>query len=475
MNSRYRAVLGVFLITFLSYSAYWQSRDWNSASRLMLTYALGDRGTVSLTGLDQQTGDKAFYRGQYYTDKLPGYSVLALPPYLAAKGIFRLPPHPLNQPGFALWVADYWVTLATSGLATALASALLAYLAMTVGCHPRLSVLVGLAYGLGTPAYAYATMAYGHQASAFALLGAFALIWKIKSRSGIFLAGVLAAYASVIELQVGPVSAILGTWCLAQAILKTRPWSDVFLFSLGAAGPTLFLGLYNLFAFGSPLEMGYFHHATQRFAQVHSKDNPLGLRRPDLSIVGELLCGEKRGLLIFAPIVALVPFGFYVMFQRGEKSLAIVTGLIMLSIFGVNLSYPEWTGGWSTGPRLLVPLLPFAVLTVAQSLAVAPRWVIVVAIVLSIFGWMEMSLFVGIGGRIPDPIARPLRDAVWPLWTGAPLPGWATGGRFARLVVDLSSNPKPNNGGAWRFVPLALFQIVAGLSLVLATPSRSTK
>ena len=41
----------------------------------MLTYALVDRGTVAITGLDQQTNDKAKFEGQYYSDKLPGFSV----------------------------------------------------------------------------------------------------------------------------------------------------------------------------------------------------------------------------------------------------------------------------------------------------------------------------------------------------------------------------------------------------------------
>ena len=46
-----------------------------------------------------------------------------------------------------------------------------------------------------------------------------------------------------------------------------------------------------------------------------------------------------------------------------------------LAVFLVNLSYPEWTGGWSTGPRLLVPLLPFAMLPAAAVLAVGGRGV----------------------------------------------------------------------------------------------------
>src|SRR5262249_40370634 len=34
----------VFVILLLSYAFFWHSRDWNTASRLMLTYALVDRG-----------------------------------------------------------------------------------------------------------------------------------------------------------------------------------------------------------------------------------------------------------------------------------------------------------------------------------------------------------------------------------------------------------------------------------------------
>ena len=42
--------LWVFLILLGSYAFFWHSRDWNTASRLMLTYAMVDRGTVAITG-----------------------------------------------------------------------------------------------------------------------------------------------------------------------------------------------------------------------------------------------------------------------------------------------------------------------------------------------------------------------------------------------------------------------------------------
>src|SRR5262249_9904985 len=132
--------------------------------------------------------------------------------------------------------------------------------------------------------------------------------------------------------------------------------------------PTLLLLGYNQLAFGSAWDMGYFHHATRAFAQVHSRDNPLGLRPPDWSKLGPLLWGRYRGLLFYAPILVLSLPGWVVLMARKAWGCAVVSLSVVAAIVLVNLCYPEWTGGWSTGPRLLVPLLPFAILPVAALL-----------------------------------------------------------------------------------------------------------
>ena len=54
-----RPALGVFLILWASTAFFWHARDWNTASRLMLTYSLVDRGTIRIDGLESQTGDRA--------------------------------------------------------------------------------------------------------------------------------------------------------------------------------------------------------------------------------------------------------------------------------------------------------------------------------------------------------------------------------------------------------------------------------
>jgi len=460
-----RPEVWVFVILWSSYAYFWQTRDWNSASRLMLTYAVVDRGTLSIDGLDDQTRDIARYRGHYYTDKTPGFSLLAVVPYVGARWAMRLPDHPRDRPGFAYWPADYWVTLGTSGLLSALSGAILVVLAGSLGCGPGRSALVGLAYGLATPAYAYATLAYGHQASAFCLLASFALLWEGGPRPRLrsAFAGFFASYASVVEIQVGPVSAILGLYLLALAAGRKRPGSAVVAFALGATIPASILLIYNDLAFGSPWRMGYFYLIMDKFRKVHSETNPLGLGRPDWSKLGELLWGERRGLVRFAPIVGLTLPGLAVAAFRRTWGLVAVATAAMAAVFLMNLSYPEWTGGWTTGPRLLVPLLPFALLPVASLLAVGGRPTTALAVGLAAAGGVVILMFQAIGARVPDAIARPLVDGVWPLLRGdRPLPDWAFGIRYACNLTSLAwpegVQRLPVRAGWVQFLPLVAYQ-----------------
>ena len=145
--------------------------------------------------------------------------------------------------------------------------------------------------------------------------------------------------------------------------------------------------------------------------------------------------------------------------------MALISALAMTAVFLVNLSYPEWTGGWSTGPRLLVPLLPLAMLPVAGLLAAGGRTATLAVLVPALWGGAVNLLFQGVGGRLPPELADPLRTAVWPLWRGAPLPpGWV-GARFTR---NLCGEAVPGFIGSlpahWQwiqFLPLVVFQAVA--------------
>ena len=150
-----------------------------------------------------------------------------------------------------------------------------------------------------------------------------------------------------------------------------------------------------------------------------------------------------------------------------------MTFSVVVAVMLVNLFYPEWTGGWSTGPRLLVPMIPFAMLPVAALLAGDSRTTTVltiIALLLGLAGGALMLLFQSVGGRIPLTYGDPLVQTVWPIWTGqVPLPGWRYGERFTRNLVSLVAPTQVARlAPVWmfvQFIPLALAQGIAILAV----------
>ena len=195
------------------------------------------------------------------------------------------PPRPSARraEGFAYWPADYWVTLGTSGLLTALTGALLVGLARDLGCSPRRGGAGGPGVRSGDSRLCLRDA--GLRPPGLGLRPA----RLVRADSGTEAArstphcrhassaGFLAASASVIELQVGPVSAILGLLPARPGRSAATPDPGAGRFAVGAVVPTLVLLGYNQLAFGSPWDMGYFHHVTAIFATSTRRENPLGL------------------------------------------------------------------------------------------------------------------------------------------------------------------------------------------------------
>lgn len=477
--SKLAAVLA-FVAVWLASGWYMQARDWNVASRLMLVYALGDRGTVSLDGLDRQTGDLAFKDGHYYCDKAPGYSFLAVPAYVTGKRLFGFDPHPLGLDGFAHWPADAWVTWLTSGLAAAIVTAAILLMLAWVDVPVGYAALVSIGAIWASPLAVYATLAYGHLVSSALLVIAAALAIRNEepaiSKRKAFAIGMAAGLGVLVELAQAPFAVIIGLVALSRCRgLKAQSDAAVMML-LGACPAAAALFAYNFVAFGSPLDMGYFYHATKRFAQVHSAENPLGLTRPDFAKLGPLLWGEYRGLLFYAPWVALAVPGWVFMVRDRRVALLAISLAGCLMPLWVNLSYPEWTGGWSTGPRLLVPALPWAAL--AAGYACRARLGRVAIVPALGWGWLVNSLCASVGGRIAQDIARPLRDAVYPIWVEGRLPMFWPGELFARVslqrLLAQTGYPLPVDPRIWAAF-LAILQILAILTILTITRRRARK
>jgi hypothetical protein len=180
--------------------------------------------------------------------------------------------------------------------------------------------------------------------------------------------------------------AALGAFLAVSAKASMLPLALVALTALGRKRPNRWLvpltGVafavlghlaYNFARFGHPLESGYGAQAS-----VSAFTTPL--------LVGlyGLLLSSGKGVLWFAPAIALAPAGWAEMTRRRQHSseprhgvaarhaalAAVATWTVGLLQFG---TFQHWAGDGSWGPRYLVPLLPLAFLAVAFALTAATR------------------------------------------------------------------------------------------------------
>ncbi len=404
-------------LLFVAYSYFWQARGWNHASRLALTYSLVDRGTARIDGLEEQTRDRCYLDGHYYCDKPPGQSWLGAVVY----ALFRpwLTPHPLHGPRLNLWWPDYVITLLTSGLATALLGVLVYFAALSGGCSARWAVILAVAFGLATPVFPYATLFFGHNTAALATFGAYMLLRRsdVSGRwtaTGMLVIGLLAGYGVITEYQVVGTSVCVAgyaAWaCPGKRLLAA--------FALGAGACAAALCCYHAATFGGPFQLGYFHETEPQFQEIYSRQNPLGLQFPTWDRAISLLI-SPRGLLWFAPVMVLVPYGVWLLVRRRQWREALFVIVPGGCLFLVNASHPTWWGGWATGPRYLVPIFPFLFLAVAAVAARAsPARTLIVPLALAGFIVCLFSTAWRLGGSLPDyeyPGGdNPLVNIVWP-------------------------------------------------------------
>lgn len=236
----------------------------------------------------------------------------------------------------------------TSAAVTALTGSVL-YLYLTgLGFSRRASVASSLLWGTGTLAWPYARMLFAEPVGALGLavaLYAAALFRRRPETWVAFLAGfgtgsiVLAipSTAPLLPVLVGPLLPLL--WNRDHATRRKLLQGGIG----GVTVPLLVMFAYNALRFGTPLDTGY------RFSLAD-------LRPPLTGIVG-LLFTPARGLVFYSPLVLLAVPGYIRGWRRHRTDFAISLSLLgsFLLFYG---AWVIWHGGWSWGPRYLVPVLP---------------------------------------------------------------------------------------------------------------------
>jgi hypothetical protein len=349
-------------------------------SRLCLTEAIA-HGRVSNDACLASALDRASYDGHLYSDKAPGISLLQLP---AAEAL-RLGPHDRwpHEP-FRIW----GVRLFASGIAF-LVCVLLAG-RIGEGLAPGYGGPALVAFGLGTLAAPLAATDFGHVAAAACGFGAFVLAWRGRTLA----AGLAGGAAILFEYQTAMIAVLVALYVGRRGV---RPLLH---YAAGALPGVLLLLAYDTAAFGAPWHLSYSYIANAFEAEQSHGLFGIGAPRAFSSY---LVFAGGGGLLVISPVLVAAVVGLALLARR-HRAETLVCLAVTAAFLVLNCGYFLAYGGFSPGPRFLVPALPFLAVGLAPAFARAPRTTAVLAVV---------SVVATIGRLLTWNNPRPPQQTLW--------------------------------------------------------------
>jgi hypothetical protein len=349
-----RLALGAILLVGVAYATIIQSFSWNQTSHYDLIRALNQDSTT-IDQYQENTGDKAFYKGHFYSARAPGLALFALPFYdtLNAFGADSLARSSEAQRGDdeMIYLIGLWANVLPGVLL------LLLVWRMADRFEPGYGVAAAVTLGLGTLVLPLSTLLFSHVFAAF--LGFLAFTLMLKERDGpanpllLAGAGLAMGYAVTSEYPLFFVGAVLGLYLLSRrdALTPLGVTKRAGAYIAGGLLGIVPLLLYNHYAFHSWTHLAYSSIPRQQ-------QGFFGIKAPSLEILATLLF-DSRGLLTLTPVLALGALGTVVLYNRGKRAEALTIGGICLCYIGYNSGYYLPFGGGFMGPRFLTTMLPF--------------------------------------------------------------------------------------------------------------------
>ncbi|MGA9874258.1 MAG: hypothetical protein WBQ21_00430 [Solirubrobacteraceae bacterium] len=358
------AVMAILLVG-LAYATMIQSFSWNQTSHYDLIRSLNqDRTTIDQ--YQENTGDKAYYKGHWYSARAPGLALFSLPFYdalnvVGAESWTDRHVAPPNHPGDEMiYLIGLWATV----LPGLILLALVGRLAERI--EPGYGAATAVILGLGTMTLPLSTLVFSHVFCACLGFAAFVLMWR--EREGppnpwyLGVAGLLMGYAGSSEYPMFFAAVVLGLYLLSRrdSLTPRGVLSRAGPYVLGGLIGIVPLALYNHYAFHSWTHLAYSNIPRQQ-------QGFFGIGLPSLRVLATLLL-DSRGLLTISPVLVMGAIGTWMLYKRGKRAEALAIVGICVCYVGYNSGYYLPFGGGFMGPRFLMTLLPFVALPIGIAL-----------------------------------------------------------------------------------------------------------
>lgn len=429
-------------------------KSWEAESHLYLTFAMVDHHSLNIDPYHAGLGDMSYWHGHYYSDKAPGMSFLAVPPYAAFRAAFPagagVPYKRTRHGGYAIRLKTVYIRYAMDYLLLIFPSAIFGvllwlFLSRITG-DQRWSLVLAAVYSLGTIAWVYSVQFLSHQEAAILLFGAFLLLyhgvarreagWRVYLFAA--LAGLVAGYSVITEYPTIVIAALLGGYLL---LVAPRRLPAAMAFIAGMIPPAALAMAYDTAAFGKAFALGYAHVRSAAYHNsIHTGflglANPAkyGVQAPTLNSIWQITFGAYRGIFLVSPVLLLFFAGLVFMWKRRDlrPELWLCIAVVLLYVLldasrGKGLN--GWSGGYSVASRHLTPMLPFMIVPMAFGLGNRLfRWILVGLGALSI-GIMFMIVATGASFAFTDqnplvhevlrPFVRGTTQISWGYFLGA--------------------------------------------------------
>jgi SAM-dependent methyltransferase len=302
-----------------------------------VTESIIERGSIAV---DPELNTLPGRGGLEYSRYGLGLSLLAAVPYLAVRPIAALTedPAPILEAAAAATMA-----FVTGALAVAVY-----LLGRRLGARVRPATLVAVGAVAGTFALPYGKEFFSEPLAALALV---VMVERLLARRPTW-AGLALGMAILTRPQnliFVPVAAAV-TW-------RTQGPRAVLRLCGGLLPGVTLTFAYNWLRFGNPLEMGY---------------EDVGMTTPFLDGAAGLLVDPLKSVVLFAPIVLLLPVALLRLWRRDRPATILIVAYVAIT-FGLTATWFAWHGGWSWGPRLLLPAVLLALAVIGSWMTTVRR------------------------------------------------------------------------------------------------------